>query len=105
MSIAQEEIFGPVISLIDAESDAEAVRIANDSVYGLNGAVFTRDPHRARAVARQMRTGSVAQNRFRLDNTVPFGRYKQSGVGREGGTEGLLSYLETKTVFLDEAVV
>jgi acyl-CoA reductase-like NAD-dependent aldehyde dehydrogenase len=102
MTIAQEEIFGPVISLIAADSEADAIRIANDSAYGLNGAVFTADARRAYQVARQVRTGNIAQNGFRLDNSVAFGGYKQSGVGREGGREGLLPYLETKTLFVDE---
>jgi acyl-CoA reductase-like NAD-dependent aldehyde dehydrogenase len=102
MTIAQEEIFGPVISLIAADGDDDAIRIANDSLYGLNGAVFTNDARRAYDVARQVRTGNIAQNSFRLDNTVAFGGYKQSGIGREGGTEGLLPYLEVKSLFLDE---
>jgi aldehyde dehydrogenase (NAD+) len=104
MVIAQEEIFGPVISLIPADSDEDAIRIANDSTYGLNGAVLTNDRKRALEVARQVRTGNISQNRFRIDMTVGFGGFKQSGVGREGGTEGLLPYLEAKTVFLDDAV-
>jgi betaine-aldehyde dehydrogenase len=101
MTIAQEEIFGPVISLIPADDEADAIRIANDSAYGLNGAVFTNDARRAYEVARQVRTGNFAQNGFRLDNSVAFGGFKQSGVGREGGRDGLFPYLEAKTVFLD----
>jgi aldehyde dehydrogenase (NAD+) len=104
MVIAQEEIFGPVISLIPAESDADAIRIANDSVYGLNGAVLTHDSRRAYEVARQIRAGNVSQNRLRIDMTIAFGGFKQSGVGREGGREGLLPYLEAKTVLLDDSV-
>jgi len=104
MTIAQEEIFGPVLCLIPAASEAAAISMANDSIFGLNGAVMTRDTERALAVARQMHTGTVAQNHFRLDKTLPFGGFKQSGVGREGGVDGLLPYLETKTVFLDRAV-
>jgi acyl-CoA reductase-like NAD-dependent aldehyde dehydrogenase len=104
MSIARDEIFGPVISLIPAVDESEAIGIANDSDFGLNGAVMTSDPARALDVARQIRTGTVSQNRFRLDKTLPFGGYKQSGVGREGGVDGLLPYLETKTVFLDAAI-
>jgi acyl-CoA reductase-like NAD-dependent aldehyde dehydrogenase len=102
MVIAQEEIFGPVISLIPADDDADAVRIANDSVYGLNGAVFTHDRKRAYEVARQVRTGNIAQNGLRIDMSVAFGGFKQSGVGREGGKDGLMPYLEAKTVFLDD---
>jgi acyl-CoA reductase-like NAD-dependent aldehyde dehydrogenase len=104
MSIAREEIFGPVISLIPAIDEHDAIRIANDSDFGLNGAVMTKDPARALDVAKRIRTGTVSQNRFRLDKTLPFGGYKQSGVGREGGVDGLLPYLETKTVFLDSAI-
>jgi aldehyde dehydrogenase (NAD+) len=104
MVIAQEEIFGPVISLIPAESDADAIRIANDSIYGLNGAVLTHDSRRAYEVARQIRAGNVSQNRLRIDMTIAFGGFKQSGVGREGGREGLLPYLEAKTVLLDDSV-
>ncbi|WP_157216755.1 aldehyde dehydrogenase [Flavisphingomonas formosensis] len=103
MTIAQEEIFGPVISLIPVEDEEDAVRIANESIYGLNGAVLTHDRDRAYAFARRMRTGNVSQNQFRVDTSVTFGGYKQSGVGREGGVEGLLPYLEAKTVFLDDA--
>jgi acyl-CoA reductase-like NAD-dependent aldehyde dehydrogenase len=105
MIIAQEEIFGPVISLIPVDSDEDAIRIANDSVYGLNGAVLTHDSDRAYAVARQIRAGNISQNRLRIDMTIAFGGFKQSGVGRGGGREGLLPYLETKTVLLDEGVV
>jgi len=101
MTIAQEEIFGPVISLIPAESEEDAIRIANDSVYGLNGAVMTHDNRRAYEIARQMRTGTVAQNRFRINFDIAFGGFKQSGLGREGGREGLLPYLEAKTILLD----
>lgn len=100
-TIAQEEIFGPVLSVIPAADERDAVRIANDTIYGLNAAVFTEDADRAREVARALRSGTVAQNAFRLDFGIAFGGVKQSGVGREGGTEGLLPYLETKTVLLD----
>jgi aldehyde dehydrogenase (NAD+) len=103
MVIAQEEIFGPVISLISSDSDEDAVRIANDSLYGLNGAVLTHDAKRAYDIGRQVKTGNISQNRFRIDMSIAFGGYKQSGVGREGGTEGLLPYLETKTMFFDDA--
>jgi betaine-aldehyde dehydrogenase len=107
MTIAQEEIFGPVISLIRAEDEDHAIRIANDSAYGLNGAVFTNDSERAYKVMRQVRTGNIAQNRFRLDGAMPFGGFKQSGIGREGGIngDGLMPYLETKSVFVDEAII
>lgn len=104
MTIAQEEIFGPVLSLMPCEDEDDAVRIANDSIYGLSGAVMTTDPKKAMKVARQIRTGNVGQNGLKADFGLPFGGYKQSGVGREGGAEGLSAYLETKTVFLDAAV-
>lgn len=102
MAIAQEEIFGPVLCMIPAEDEAEAIRIANDSDYGLNGAIFTNDSDRALEIARQIRVGNIAQAGFRLDLSVAFGGFKQSGVGREGGREGLLPYLEPKTVFLND---
>ncbi len=101
MTIAQEEIFGPVISLIPCESEADAIRIANDTVYGLNGAVLTHDKQRAYDVARQIKAGNVSQGRMRIDFSIAFGGFKQSGVGREGGREGLLPYLEPKTLMLD----
>ena len=99
-AIAQEEIFGPVLSVISAHDEADAVRIANDSPFGLNGAVFTNDVDRAYAVSREMRTGTVGHNGHLTDFMIAFGGFKQSGVGREGGVEGLLPYLETKTVLL-----
>jgi betaine-aldehyde dehydrogenase len=101
MVIAQEEIFGPVISLIPVDSDEEAIRIANDTVYGLNGAVFTHDNARAYDVARRIRAGNVSQGKMRIDFSVAFGGFKQSGVGREGGKDGLHAYLEPKTLMLE----
>lgn len=101
-TIAQEEIFGPVLSVISATDERDAVRIANDSIYGLNASVFTADPNRARQVARQLRSGTVGHNGSLTESGLGFGGFKQSGVGREGGREGLLPYLETKTIVLDE---
>jgi betaine-aldehyde dehydrogenase len=101
MTIAQEEIFGPVISLIPCDGEEDAIRIANDTVYGLNGAVLTHDNQRAYDVARQIRAGNVSQGRMRIDFSIAFGGFKQSGVGREGGRDGLLPYLEPKTLMLD----
>jgi acyl-CoA reductase-like NAD-dependent aldehyde dehydrogenase len=98
---AQEEIFGPIVPVIAAHDDEHAVQIANDSVYGLNGAIFTSDVDRAYALARQIRTGTVGHNGFKLDFGIAFGGVKQSGVGREGGVEGLRAYLESKTLLLD----
>jgi acyl-CoA reductase-like NAD-dependent aldehyde dehydrogenase len=101
-TIAREEIFGPVLSVIAADSEAQAVEIANDSIYGLNASVFTNDAERAYATARELRSGTVGHNAFRTDFNIAFGGFKQSGIGREGGTEGLLPFLELKTVILDE---
>ena len=101
MTIAREEIFGPVVSVIAAKNEADAVAIANDSAFGLNASVFTHDAKRAYQVARELRCGTVGQNSFRADYSMAFGGFKQSGIGREGGSEGLLPYLETKTVILD----
>jgi len=102
-TIAQEEIFGPVLSVIPVEDEDRIVATANDTIYGLNASVFTHDVDRARAVARRLRSGTVGHNAFRTDFGVAFGGFKQSGIGREGGTEGLLPFLETKTVILEGA--
>jgi acyl-CoA reductase-like NAD-dependent aldehyde dehydrogenase len=101
--IAQEEIFGPVLSLIPCEDEEDAVRIANQSNYGLNGSVLTHDSEAAYRLARRIRSGGVGQNGMRADFSLPFGGFKQSGIGREGGEEGLMAYLETKVVLLDGA--
>lgn len=100
MRIAQEEIFGPVSVLIPYESEADAIRIANDSRYGLSGSVFTQDVERGVAVAGRIRTGSVTVNDFRIASHAPFGGYKDSGIGRENGPEGVGAYLEYKSVNL-----
>ena len=99
--VAQEEIFGPVVAVIPAADEADAVAIANESVYGLNSAVFTNSVERAYAVARQIRAGTVGHNDATADFGIAFGGFKQSGVGREGGTEGLRPYLEPKTILLN----
>lgn len=101
-TIAQEEIFGPVLSVIPAKDEQDAVAIANDTIYGLNASVFTPDVDRAREVAGQLRTGTVGHNMFRTDFDIAFGGFKQSGIGREGGVEGLLPFLESKTVILED---
>ena len=98
MTIAREEIFGPVLSLIGYEDDEDAVRIANDTVYGLSGYVSSGDQERAHAIARRMRTGNVHVNGASLDTTAPFGGYKQSGNGREWGRYGLEEFLEIKAI-------
>jgi len=103
-TIAREEIFGPVISVIPAKDEAQAIELANQSAYGLNSAVFTNDTERALHVARHLRIGTVSQNGLGPDFTIAFGGFKQSGIGREGGIEGLMSYLETKTVLLTSQI-
>jgi len=101
MSIAREEIFGPVISVIPYDTEDEAVAIANDSDYGLCGSVFTADNDRGLGVARRVRTGTYMVNSFRsFDIGAPFGGYKQSGLGRELGPEGLEGFLEIKSIAL-----
>ena len=100
MRIAQEEIFGPVASVISYDNDEEAIAIANDSDYGLSGSVFSEDADRAQGIARRIRTGHIAVNSFAVDIVAPFGGYKKSGVGREAGPEGLASFLETKSMFI-----
>ena len=100
-TIAQEEIFGPVLSVIPAADEGDAIRIANDTIYGLNSTVFTDDVDRAIEVAGQIRSGTVGHNGFRTDFGIAFGGFKQSGIGREGGEEGLRSFLEPKTVILN----
>jgi acyl-CoA reductase-like NAD-dependent aldehyde dehydrogenase len=99
--IAQEEIFGPVLSVIPADDESQLVSIANDTIYGLNASVFTNDVDRARQIAGQLRSGTVGHNAFRTDFSIAFGGFKQSGIGREGGIEGLRPFLETKTVILE----
>lgn len=101
MQIAQEEIFGPVAVVIPFDDVDHAVRIANDSQYGLHGAVFTVDGTAAMDVAGRVRTGTFTVNGFSYNNRLPFGGVKNSGVGRDSGKEGLESYLELKTVNLD----
>ena len=99
-TIAREEIFGPVLSVIPADDEEHAIALANDTLFGLNAVVFTNDTDRAIAVSRRFRAGNVGHNAAIYDFKVAFGGFKQSGVGREGGREGLLPYLETKTVLL-----
>jgi acyl-CoA reductase-like NAD-dependent aldehyde dehydrogenase len=98
MVIAQEEIFGPVLSILTYDSEDEAVRIANDSAYGLAGGVWSGDPERALAAARRLRAGQVDVNGARFNPLAPFGGYKHSGVGRENGTYGLEEYLQIKAI-------
>ncbi|MEU7064900.1 aldehyde dehydrogenase family protein [Streptomyces sp. NPDC053429] len=98
MTIAQEEIFGPVLSILRYEDEEDALRIANGTVYGLSGAVWAADEETAVAFARRMDTGQVDINGGRFNVLAPFGGYKQSGVGRELGPHGLAEYLQTKSL-------
>ena len=98
MTIAQEEIFGPVLSILPYDSEDEAVKIANDTIYGLAGGVWSADADRAMRVARKMRTGQVDVNGGRYNPLAPFGGYKQSGIGRELGMYGLEEYLQVKSI-------
>lgn len=98
MTIAQEEIFGPVISIISYESLDQAIEIANDSIYGLAAYVWSEDKEKAEYVARKLRAGMVTINGAAMDWRTPFGGYKQSGVGRERGEMGLEEYLEAKAI-------
>jgi len=98
-TIAQEEIFGPVLAVIPYADEAEAIRIANDSDYGLGGSVWSADPERAAAVARKVRTGSIGINSYVNDPVSPFGGVKASGLGREMGPEGLANYEVLKSIY------
>lgn len=100
MTIAQEEIFGPVLSIIPYDDEEDAIRIANDTVYGLAGGVWSADPERARRVARRLRTGQVEVNGGNFNLMAPFGGYKQSGRGREYGKYGIEEFLEIKSMQL-----
>lgn len=97
-TIAQEEIFGPVLSILAYEDEEDAVRIANGTPYGLSGAVWSGDPARAERIARRLRTGRVSVNGGAMHPLAPFGGYKQSGIGRELGHYGLEEFLEVKSV-------
>ena len=100
MAIAQDEIFGPVSSVITYTDLPEAIRIANDTIYGLNGSVFTNDIDQAYKVSRAVRTGSMGHNGFKPGLGVSFGGFKQSGLGRESGLEGIREYCELKTIII-----
>lgn len=98
MPIAQEEIFGPVLTVIPYSDDAEALAIANDSPYGLSGSVWTADPERGAYFANRVRTGNFGINTWSMEASAPFGGFKESGIGREQGREGLEGFLEMKAV-------
>ncbi|BBZ63197.1 aldehyde dehydrogenase [Mycolicibacterium monacense] len=100
MTIAQEEIFGPVLAVIPYETEDDAIRIANDSVYGLAGSVWTTDNKKALEVASKIRTGTYAVNMYAFDPGAPFGGYKNSGIGRENGPEGIEQYCQAKSTLL-----
>ncbi|HMQ25672.1 MAG TPA: aldehyde dehydrogenase family protein [Acidimicrobiales bacterium] len=105
MRVAREEIFGPVLCLLPYDGEDDAVRIANDSPYGLSGGVWSRDDARALAVARRVCTGSIAVNgSYPPFPLVPFGGFKESGLGRELGPEGLRSYLEPRSIGVPDAL-
>jgi betaine-aldehyde dehydrogenase len=98
MTIAQDEIFGPVLSVLPYDTEDDAVRIANDTIYGLAGGVWSADPDRAMRVARRMRTGQVDVNGGKYNPLAPFGGYKHSGIGRELGMFGLEEYFQIKSM-------
>ena len=100
MSIAREEIFGPVLSVIPFADEDEAVRIANDTEYGLAATVWTSDIKRAMRMTKAIRAGTVGINGYQLEPHAAFGGYRQSGLGREGGRAAVESYTEIKTVLL-----
>ena len=100
MTIAQEEIFGPVLSIIPYRDEEDGIRIANDSPYGLAGAVWSKDEARAQRVARRIRAGQVDVNGGAFNMNAPFGGFKQSGHGREAGVYGLEEFLEYKSLQL-----
>jgi aldehyde dehydrogenase (NAD+) len=98
-TIAQEEIFGPVLAVIPYDGVDQAIAIANDSDFGLGGSVWTTDPERADAVARRVQTGSIGINHYMIDPAAPFGGVKASGIGRELGPEGLAAYLQLQSIY------
>jgi len=100
MTIAQEEIFGPVVSVIGYDDDADAIAIANDTTYGLSGTVWTSDIQHGLQVANRVQAGNYGVNVLRVDPTSPFGGYKESGVGRECGPEGLREFMQSKAIHL-----
>ena len=100
-TVGQEEIFGPVLAIITYTDEADAIRIANDTIYGLAGGVWSKDEARAQTVARRMRAGQIDINGGPFNMNAPFGGFKQSGHGREAGTYGLEEFLEYKSMQLN----
>lgn len=100
MDIAREEVFGPVLAVIPFETEDEAIRLANDTEYGLGAGVYTTDGRRAFRVSRRLRAGTIGVNGFQVEPNLPFGGFKQSGLGREGGRSSFEAYTELKTVLM-----
>lgn len=100
MKIAREEIFDPVVTILGYDDVDEAIKIANDTDFGLSGSVFSANPEGAFDVASQIKAGHLSVNGFEVAPSVPFGGRKASGLGHEGGPEGLAAPLETKAVFM-----
>jgi aldehyde dehydrogenase (NAD+) len=101
MRIAREEVFGPVLSIIGFEDEAEAIAIGNDTIYGLAAGVWTRDIGRAMRMSKALKAGTVWVNTYRaISYMMPFGGMKHSGIGRESGIEAVRQYLETKSVWM-----
>jgi len=98
MAIAQTEIFGPVLSMIPFEDEEDAIAIANDTCFGLTNYIQTKDANKAKRIAKQLRSGMVEINGANLGAGAPFGGYKHSGIGREGGVLGLEEFLEVKVI-------
>jgi aldehyde dehydrogenase (NAD+) len=98
MSIAQDEIFGPVLSVLPFSTEEEGIRIANDTTYGLGASVYTSDIKRAFRVAKAVRAGTFGINGYNVEPHAPFGGVKQSGLGREGGRHGIEEFTELKTI-------
>jgi len=98
-TIAQEEIFGPVLSVIAYDGEDDAIRIANDSDYGLGGSVWTSDPEHGKDVARRVRTGTIGVNKYIPDPAAPFGGVKASGIGRELGPTAISAYQQFKFIY------
>src|SRR5699024_7394679 len=104
MRIAREEIFGPVLSILPFEDDEDAIRIANDTIYGLAAGVWTRNMRRAIRMADELQAGTVWVNTYRaVSFMAPFGGYKRSGIGRENGQDAIYEFMQTKCVWLNLA--